>query len=140
MMNTNNTTKRASLTARQVYLALIAYANNEPVEVSPANLIEWANTKLEQLDKRSSAPRKPTAKQLANEDYKREILDVLRENGDYMNIREIQAASETLSELSNQAISSLLRYLGQNEVGTGEVEKIIDKRIAMYRAVDTTAE
>ena len=73
-----------------------------------------------------STNRKPTATQVENEQYKVEILGQLSAIG--MTVTEIQHSSETLSELSNQRVSALLKQL----VTEGKVVKSIDKKKSYF--------
>lgn len=133
------------VTNKDFYNAFIALANGEEIAMTPAQVTEWCEKKIAQLEnKAGKSSSKPTAKQTENEALKTEILRVLRENGDYMTIKDIVANSEMLTELDvvNQRMSALLRQLGQNEIGTGEVEKKTEKRVTYFKAVevDETAE
>ena len=82
---------------------------------------------LELLDNKK-ASKKATQNQEENEDYKAIILKVLGkiERG---TVTEIMKADETLSELSNQRVSALLRQLKENE---GKVDKITEGRKSVF--------
>lgn len=132
-------------TNKDFYNAVIALATTGECAISANSLVEWAEKKIAQLEnKAGKSSSKPTAKQTENETLKAEILRVLRENGGYMTIKDIVANSEMLTELDivNQRMSALLRQLGQNEIGSGEVEKKTEKRVTYFKAVevDETAE
>lgn len=62
-----------------------------------------------QLDKKSSAERKPTATQIANEGIKADILAALSDTG--ITVTELQKSSDALAEYSNQRLSALLRQM-----------------------------
>lgn len=124
-------------TNKDFYNAVIALATTGECAVSADTLVEWAEKKITQLEnKAGQSSSKPTAKQTENETLKAEILRVLRENGGYMTIKEISANSEMLTDIVNQRMSALLRQLGQNEIGTGEVEKKVEKRVTYFKAVE----
>lgn len=133
------------ITNKDFYNAVIELATEGRCDVSIMALLEWAEKKITQLEnKAGKSNSKPTAKQTENEALKTEILRVLRENGGYMTIKDIVVNSEMLTSLdvANQRMSALLRQLGQNEIGTGEVEKKTEKRVTYFKAVevDETAE
>lgn len=89
------------------------------------DLVEFCEGRIAVLDKKS-ANKKATATQEANVGIKAEILEVLTNEG--ATVTDIQAKSETLSALSNQKVSALLRQL----VESGQVVKTIDKKKAFF--------
>ncbi len=123
------------VTNKDFYNAFIALANGEEIAFSPEQVAEWCEKKIAQLEKKSATgSSKPTKTQVENETFKAEILRVLIANGGYMTISEIQAESEMLKDLKNQKMSALLRQLGAE--GTKQVEKVIDKRVTRFKAVE----
>lgn len=96
-------------------------------------LVEFLDKQIEQLSNKSKN-RKPTPVQLENEKFKAEILATLSTDVG-MCIKDIKAANPVLSGLENQRLSALLRQLGVNEVGTGQVEKYSEKRVTYFRLV-----
>ena len=132
MTTTTNTT--AKVTSKDFYNAFIALANGEQISLTPEQVTEWCNKKIEQLARKSaSGTGKLTKNQEANEVTKGIILDVLRENGGFMTISEIQSANEALADLKNQKMSALLRQLGVD--GSNQVEKKIEKRVTYFKAM-----
>lgn len=123
MMNT----KEKKITKRERYAELLAL--NE-VKAN-ADLVAFIEHELELLAKKSSAEKKPSAVQVANEGIKEVIYNILVENGNAMTITEIQKADEGLAEMSNQRISALVRQLKEE----GKVERIEEKRKAYFKAV-----
>lgn len=103
-----------------------------------ADLVEFLDKQIEQLSNKSKN-RKPTPAQLENEKFKAEILATLSADVG-MCIKDIKAANPVLSGLENQRLSALLRQLGVNEVGTGQVEKYTEKRVTYFRLVAETDE
>ena len=101
-------------------------------------LLEFIDKQIAQLINKSEN-RKPTPTQLENEKFKAEILATLSPDVG-MCIKDIKAASPTLSGLENQKLSALLRQLGVNDVGTGQVEKYTEKRVTYFKLVAETAE
>lgn len=98
-----------------------------------AELVEFIDKQIEQLSNKSKN-RKPTPAQLENEKFKAEILATLSADVG-MCIKDIKVANPVLSGLENQRISALLRQLGVNEVGTGQVEKYSEKRVTYFKLV-----
>lgn len=98
-----------------------------------AELVEFIDKQIEQLSNKSKN-RKPTPAQLENEKFKAEILATLSADVG-MCIKDIKAANPVLSGLENQKLSALLRQLGVNEVGTGQVEKYTEKRVTYFKLV-----
>lgn len=132
MTTTTNTT--AKVTNKDFYNAFIALANGEQISFTPEQITEWCNKKIDQLARKSAnGTSKPTKTQEANEVIKGIILDVLRENGGFMTISEIQSANEALADLKNQKMSALLRQLGVD--GSNQVEKKIEKRVTYFKAI-----
>ena len=101
-------------------------------------LLEFIDKQITQLINKSEN-RKPTPAQLENEKFKAEILATLSPDVG-MCIKDIKAANPTLSGLENQKLSALLRQLGVNDVGTGQVEKYTEKRVTYFKLVAETAE
>lgn len=83
------------------------------------------------LEKKSSAERKPTATQQANESYKKAILDFM-ENGKKYTITDLMKSVIEISELSNQRVSALIRQLKE----AGLVERTEEKRKAYFSKVE----
>jgi hypothetical protein len=103
-----------------------------------AELVEFIDKQIEQLSNKSKN-RKPTPAQLENEKFKAEILATLSADVG-MCIKDIKTANPVLSGLENQKLSALLRQLGVNEVGTGQVEKYTEKRVTYFKLVAETDE
>ncbi len=88
--------------------------------------IEKLTALKEQTEKRNSADRKPTAKQIANADLAERVVAVLSVTADPLTVTEIMARDEALSALSNQKVSALIRLLG------ARVVKTVDKRVSKF--------
>ena len=96
-------------------------------------LKKFIEKQIEQLEKRTSS-KKPTATQLANEEFKKKILE-------FFNSQEERVAiiSEMISEIpefegfSNQRVASLLTKL----VNEGKLKKEIVKRKAYFMLPET---
>ena len=99
----------------------------DEVKANPA-MVAFIDHELELLAKKA-INKKPTKTQEENEVIKAEILAVLTEKG--MTVTEIQALSKTLSNLSNQRVSALLRQL----IADGLVVKTVDKKKSYFATV-----
>lgn len=80
------------------------------------------------IEKKNSAPRKPTADQLANQAYKDAILAFLTDAEKPMTVAEITAGVPELAGSKPQKVSGLMRSLEQN--GFVTVTKV--KRLSAY--------
>lgn len=79
------------------------------------------------LDKKSTAEKKPTAVQVANEGIKAEIAEGMTANTLYT-VTDIQKGIPACAELSNQRVSALLRQM----VEAGVIVRTEDKRKAYF--------
>lgn len=88
--------------------------------------------KLEKIkasyEKKSSAERKPTATQIANEHLKEVVLEVLEQTTEPMTVSEIIKAHAELQGLSTQKVSPLVAKL----VDELKVNKTIEKRKSYF--------
>lgn len=83
--------------------------------------------------KKSTAERKPSAKQVENDAIRSKILDFLRDDSDKgFRISEICAGVPELADATSQRVSGLLRTLYLN----GMVDKYVDKRVTYFKAMD----
>ena len=112
-MTTPKTTQRTAL--------LYAIEN---LPDAPAEIVEKWNAMLTALDKKNSAERKPTAKQIANDGIKAAICDWMTEGFNYT-AADIAKAHEGLTV---QRVSALLTQL----VNEGAIVKTVDKRKSFY--------
>ena len=112
-------------TKRDRFNALLAI----PAVSADADLVEFINHEIELLDKKNTAERKPTPKQVENASYKADILafcepDTLYNAGDIAKgVPSIAAAG-----LSVQRVSAMLTQL----VNDGSLVKTEDKRKNYY--------
>jgi len=79
------------------------------------------------LDKKSTAEKKPTAVQVANEGIKADIAEGMTANTLYT-VTDIQKGIPACAELSNQRVSALLRQM----VEAGVIVRTEDKRKAYF--------
>ena len=85
---------------------------------------------MELLEKKNSAPKKPTSAQIANEAIKTAIVDGMEANR-YYSVTEIIKEIPECAELSNQRVSALLRQMKDD----GIVTRTEDKRKAYFSIV-----
>ncbi len=75
-------------------------------------MVDFIDNEIELLNRKSSAKRKPTAKQLENEKFKAEIVKALTEGDTLMNTADIcEACGFTSDTMSNQRLTHLLTAL-----------------------------
>lgn len=84
---------------------------------------------MEQLDKKASAEKKPTQKQMDAEQEAQTLLTELRDAGKAMTVSDMIAELPSCAGKSNQKVSALIRKLG------AQVERIEEKRKAFFKAV-----
>ena len=99
-------------------------ANNE-------EMVAFIDREIELLNKKSSASRKPTARQVENEALKGKIVDHLKAVDMPKNIKELQSEMAELAELSNQRISHMLNQLVKAE----QLTKSYEKKVPFFSAV-----
>lgn len=100
-----------------------------------ADLPEDVKAKVEAMkasfEKKASADRKPTPTQTENVGFKAEILAVLAD-GEQRTITDLMKAVPSLSDLSNQRVSAIVRQMTLS----GEVVRIEDKRKAYFKIAE----
>lgn len=110
---------------KMTYVAALSYVL-ENYEL-PTEVAEKLETLKGQQEKRNSAPKKPTAKQEANEVIK-DIIKAVLDGQAPMTISEIMTHSMELDALSNQKVSSLVGQM----VKDGVLVRTMDKRKAYF--------
>ena len=93
-------------------------------------VIEKLDKMLIQVNKKSSANRKPTATQLENEGLKEKIVEYLVNTGNRLTVSEMMKEIEGLKELSNQRVTSLVTFLYKE----GKIDREVEKRKAYFFA------
>jgi type II secretory pathway component GspD/PulD (secretin) len=98
---------------------------------SADDIVEKLTKMIEQLDKKASAPKKPTAKQTESANQAEQVLELLRLAGKAVTVSElIEMFPTELAGLSNQKVASLLRSMLD-----GKVIRTEEKRKAYFKAV-----
>ena len=95
-----------------------------------AEVIEKLDKMLVQVNKKSSANRKPTATQLENEGLREKIVEYLKNTGKRLTVSEMMKEIEGLKELSNQRVTSLATSLYKE----GKIDREVEKRKAYFFA------
>ena len=95
-----------------------------------AEVIEKLDKMLAQVNKKSSANRKPTATQLENEGLRVKIAEYLTNTGKRLTVSEMMKEIEGLEELSNQRVTSLATSLYKE----GKINREVEKRKAYFFA------
>ena len=100
------------------------------LEVSKAEAMDKLAKMMEQLDKKASAEKKPTKRQMDAEQEAQILLDELREAGKAMTVSDMIAELPCCAGKSNQKVSGLLRPM----LGT-KVERTEEKRKAYFKVI-----
>ena len=119
MTNTSKTTQRSAL----VYAV-------EHLTDAPADVLDKLNGMIAQLDKKNSAERKPTPKQVENAGFKANILEWMEPSATYA-VADIVKGVPSIVEagLSANRVTAMLTQL----VNDGSVIRETDKRKSVYR-------
>lgn len=88
--------------------------------------VAFINHEIEMLQRKSSN-KKATKTQVENEGFKDIILSVLSDEG--ATVTEIQKKNDTLTTLSNQRVSALLRQL----VNEGKAVKTVEGKKSLFK-------
>ena len=97
----------------------------------PADVADKLTAMKASFEKKASAERKPTPTQQENTGYKAEILNLLADGNQYT-ITDIMKGVPSMSDLSNQRVSAIVRQLTLS----GEVVRVEDKRKAYFKLAD----
>ena len=89
-------------------------------------LVAFIDHELELLDKKNSAPKNPTQKQVDNEKFKNIILDNIGEKS--MTVSEIQKDILGTYDLSNQRVSAIVKQLVEDNA----MVRTFEKRVARF--------
>ena len=106
------------------------YNGNKENAFTATETIDKLNKMMEQLDKKASAEKKPTKRQMDAEQEAQILLDELREAGKAMTVSDMIAELPSCAGKSNQKVSGLLRPM----LGT-KVERTEEKRKAYFKVI-----
>ena len=109
------------MTKRDFFNRILSYAHEED--------IEFLRHEIELLDKKNSAERKPTPKQVENTGFKADILEWM-ENGAQYAVADIVKGVPSIVEagLSANRVTAMMTQL----VNDGSVVRSTDKRKSVY--------
>lgn len=94
-------------------------------------VVEKLDKMLVQVNKKSSANRKPTATQVENEELKGKILAHLA-TVEKQTVSEMMKTIPELADLTNQRVTSLVTALYKE----GKVDRIVEKRKAYFTLIE----
>lgn len=96
----------------------------------PTDVATKLKAMIAAIERKSSAPKKPTAVQVANENLKAVIVDFLTVNAENgYTVTDLIKSVEELADLSNQKVSALLRLLKED----GKVVSYPEKRKTYFK-------
>jgi Rieske Fe-S protein len=99
-------------------------------EEMPTEVMEKLAKMKEQVEKKNSKDRKPTATQVENAELKDAILSVMVETGKQYTIGDLMKEVPELAGLTNQRVSAIVRQMKESQL----VEREEIKRKAYFSA------
>ena len=122
------------VTKKDMFKAMLAY---EGKVADREDFVKFIEHEIELLERKNGGgSRKPTANQLKNEEIKTVILEEMKTNPNKLytatQLAKIAEPIVHISPLSNQRVSAILRSM-KEEDGTGEVKRIVDKRVTYFQ-------
>ena len=124
-VDTMTNTSNRKPTKRDRFNALLAI----PAVAKDAELIEFINHEIELLDKKNTAERKPTAKQVENAGFKADILAWMEPDTKYLSADVAKGVPSIIAAgISPNRVTAMLTQL----VNDGAVIRIEDKRKSYY--------
>lgn len=101
------------------------------------DLVKFIEHEIELLERKNGGNRKPTANQLKNDEIKAVILEEMRANPNKLytatQLAKIAEPIVDINPLSNQRVSAILRSMNEEKGGTGEVKRVVDKRVTYFQ-------
>ena len=124
-VDTMTNTSNRKPTKRDRFNALLAI----PAVAKDAELIEFINHEIELLDKKNTAERKPTAKQVENAGFKTDILAWMEPDTKYLSADVAKGVPSIIAAgISPNRVTAMLTQL----VNDGSVIRTEDKRKSYY--------
>lgn len=114
------------MTKKEMFAEIVTVVESaEVAEEKRTEMVDFLNHQIDLLaSRKSSGSRKPTAKQLENENLKEQIKGLLLEG------RATCGELAKALDITGQRCSALLRQLGED--GTKEVVKTMEKKVAYF--------
>lgn len=119
-------TNKKMTNAQALEIAINALEGND----SYIEVVAKLEKMLVQVNKKSSANRKPTATQVENEELKTKIVSYLTETAKRLTVSEMMKEIGGLEGLTNQRVTSLVTSLYKD----GKVDREVEKRKAYFFA------
>ena len=124
-VDTMTNTSNRKPTKRDRFNALLAI----PAVAEDAELVEFINHEIELLDKKNTAERKPTAKQVENAGFKADILAWMEPDTKYLSADVAKGVPSIIAAgISPNRVTAMLTQL----VNDGAVIRTEDKRKSYY--------
>lgn len=124
-VDTMTNTSNRKPTKRDRFNALLAI----PAVAENAELVEFINHEIELLDKKNTAERKPTAKQVENAGFKADILAWMEPDTKYLSADVAKGVPSIIAAgISPNRVTAMLTQL----VNDGAVIRTEDKRKSYY--------
>ena len=121
------------VTKKDMFKAMLAY---EGKVADREDFVKFIEHEIELLDRKNGGNRKPTANQVKNDEIKAVILEEMRANPNQLytatQLAKIAEPIVDVNPLSNQRVSAILRSMNEED-GTGEVKRVIDKRVTYFQ-------
>ena len=129
--------KAKTMTIREMYVELLNVLNEKETAVSREDLIQMVEARLEKHDaqneKRKNAERKPSAKQLAAQEYDAKLMEAIEPMlTDEFQLRTVFA--EALDITPSKASTLLNKMVATGIVEKGEVKGEKGKQVGYKRA------
>ena len=102
--------------------------SDDSVEITKEDFLLFIEHEISLLNSKRSSSKKPTKTQVENEGFKSDILSTLKDADRAMTIREIVAATPSISDLTNQRVTHLLIALRK----AGKVEREYVKKVPYF--------
>ena len=111
------------------------FAEIRKIVADNAEMTAFIDREIELLNRKNSAPKKPTKVQVENEAFKEDILTALETLDAPVTITELCAGCESIAGLSNQRITHLLTDLRKEH----KVMRTYVKKVAHFTLGDEDA-
>jgi hypothetical protein len=124
-VDTMTNTSNRKPTKRDRFNALLAI----PAVAENADLVDFINHEIELLDKKNTAERKPTAKQVENAGFKSDILAWMEPDAKYLSADVAKGVPSIVAAgISGNRVTAMLTQL----VNDGSLIRTEDKRKSFY--------
>lgn len=125
--------EKKKLVKRDYFTALLSHVNETGFateNISAAEFEKFLTNELDLLAKKNATERKPTAKDIADDALRAELLNTLRNAGKAISIADIIKQTPAFDGLTPQKISGIMR----NMIGVS-IKRIEDKRKPLFTLI-----